>query len=152
MSHFFNNHQNNLLSEKNKTTFPWSYFLSNFFFDFGSFSDSAAQIVKFCASDFTGTHDVNFDYVRRVNRESFFHADTVRQSSDGKGLGDSAAVLRDYRTLEKLYSFLFALFNTVVNANGVTDVEYRYGLLQLLICQNLNEIHFLALLTTDIRA
>jgi len=130
---------------KNKTTVPLTVvlFLSNLFFDLGCLTDSAAQIVQLSTSDLTGTNNVHLHNVRGVNGECLFDSATVRNASNGKGLGDSAAILGNYCAFEKLNSFAGTFLNAVVNTNRVTYVNGRYVLLELLICQNLNEIHYL---------
>jgi hypothetical protein len=50
-------------------------------------------------------------------------------TSYSEDFGNSAAVLSADGTLEKLNSFSCALFDSVVNTNGITDVEGGYSFL-----------------------
>ncbi len=115
-------------------------------FDLGCLTNSATEIVELCASNLTVTDGLNLNHVGGVDRESLFHATTVRNTSYGECLGDAAAVLCNDGAFEKLNSFAVAFLDSVVNTNCVTDVDGRNCLLELLICKNLNEIHFRALL------
>ena len=115
---------------------------SNLLFDLRSLTDSATQIVQLSASDLTLTGGLNLYYVGRVDGERLLNSATVRNTSYSKGLGDTAAVLGNNRALKQLNSFAGTFLDAAVNTNVVSNLDRRYILLELLICQNLNEIHF----------
>ena len=104
------------------------------FLDLGALADSVAQIVELCTANLTAADDFNLFNVRGMYREGLLHAYTVGYASYGKGLGDSAAVLGNDGAFEKLNSLSVALFDSVVNLDGVTDVEYGGIFLELLVC------------------
>ena len=65
--------------------------------------------------------------------EGLLYAYTVGNTSYGKGLGDAAATLSDYGTLEHLNSFLLTLDDLNVNLYAIADTELRNVGLNLLI-------------------
>ena len=81
-----------------------------------------------------------------MDGEGLLYTNTVGNTSYGKGLGNSAAVLSDNGTLEHLDSFAVAFFDFVVNTDCVSDVDDRGLCLKLLICKSLKQIHFSVLL------
>ena len=87
---------------------------SDLFFNLGSLTDSLANVVQLCTSDFTDANDVYLLNVRRVDGESLLNTTTVRNTSYSKGFGNTAAVLSDNGSFEKLDSFAVTLFDTVV--------------------------------------
>ena len=116
------------------------------FLNLGSLTNSASEVVELSTSNLTLTDNVNSHNVGRMNGESLFNAATVSNSSYGEGSGNAALVLSDNGALVHLNSFSCTLYDLVVNANGVTNVELGYLFLELLICKSLNKIHFKALL------
>jgi len=112
----------------------------------GCLTNAIANVVKLSTSNLTDTNDVDLLHIGRVDGERLLHAATVRNSSDGKGLGDAAAVLGDYGSFEHLDSLTRTLLDLVVNTNGVTDADHRNVFLKLLTCKSLDHIHLLALL------
>ena len=117
---------------------------SDLFLNLGSLTHAVTQVVELRAANLTDAGDFNLCYVGRVNGEGLLHAYTVGNTSYGKGLGDTAAVLSDHSTLEKLNSFFGALHDLVVDTDGVTDADNRHLCLQLLVCKSLNQVHFMA--------
>ena len=115
---------------------------SDLLLNLGSLTDSVTQIVELRTSYLTDADDVYLLNVGRVEREGLLNAYAVRNSSDREGLGDSAAVLCNNGSLEHLDSFSRTLLDLVVNTDGVTDADYGYFLLQLLVCKSLDQIHF----------
>ena len=100
------------------------------FLNLGALTNSVAKIVKLSTSNLTNSGCFNLSNVGRVERESLFNAAAVCNTSYGEGLGDSAAALSDYGTLEDLNSFLgfltLAGFNdTDVYLNVVTNDDVR---------------------------
>ena len=109
--------------------------------DLGSLTDAVTQVVQLGAAHLTNTDDLDAGHVGGVQGEGLLHAATVGNTADGEGLGDAAAVLSDNGTLEDLDSLAVALFDLVLDTNGVTDLEGGDSLLQLLIGKSLNQIH-----------
>ena len=85
----------------------------------GGFTGTASQIIKFSASYFTLSYDLNVIDLGRMQRESPFHADAVRNLSDGEGLSDGAVSASDDDTVERLKSFLVAFDDLNVNLYAV---------------------------------
>ena len=112
----------------------------------GILTDLVTQVVQLSASYLTVTNDVDLNNVRGVDGEYLLHAAAVRNTSDGKGLGDAAAVLGDNGTFEHLDSLTGTLNDLVVDTNGVTDVNFGHLSLQLLVCKSFDQIHRKALL------
>ena len=100
-------------------------------------TNSVAEIVELCSSDLTGTDNVNLLNVGRVDGECLFNSTAVRYASYGKGLGDSAAMLSDNGSLEHLDSLTGSLFDLVVYANGITNIDLGKFGLELLVCKSL---------------
>ena len=114
---------------------------SDHFLNLGSLADTAAEVVELSASNLTLADNVNINYVGGVEREGLLNAATIGNTSNGKGLRDSAAMLCNNGTLEHLNSFACAFLNLVVNTNGVTNIETGNGFLLLLSSKSLNQIH-----------
>ena len=85
-------------------------------------------------------------------QESFFDAATVCDTANGKGLGDSTAVTCDNCTFVHLDSLSASLFDSVVNTNGITNIEAGSAFLKLLVCKSLDLSHWLLLDSENIRA
>ena len=117
-----------------------------------SLTNSVAEIVKLSAANLTLTDHVNLNYVRRVNGESLLNAATVCDTANGEGLGDSTAVTGDNSTFVHLDSLSCSLFDSVVYANGITNVECGNGFLKLLVCKSRDLSRGLLLNSMNIRA
>ena len=111
------------------------------FLDLCGFTGKSAQIVKLRATDFTLSYDLYLFNIGRMNRESLFNAYAVGNTSYGEGFGNATVFLSDNGAFENLNSFSCTLFNSVVNRNGVTDIDYGYLLFELLVCESFNKIH-----------
>ena len=107
----------------------------------GSLTNAVTQVVQLSAAHLTNADNLDTGYVGGVQGEGLLHATTVGNTADGEGLRDAAAVLGDNGTLEDLDSLAVALFDLVLDTNGVTDLEGGDSLLQLLIGKSLNQIH-----------
>ena len=121
----------------------------NLFLNLCTLTNALTDVVELSAANLTGSDEFNLDNVGRMERERLFNAATICNTSYGEGLRDTTAVLCNNGTLEDLDSLPCALFDTVVNLNGATDLDYRGILLNLLIYKSLNLIHCLALLKTS---
>jgi len=102
------------------------------FLDLCALTNTVAEVVQLSASDLTVTDNFYLVYVRAVKREGLFYADTVGNTSYGKGFGNAAAALSDNGTFVNLNTFAVAFLDSVVNLNGVTDLKNRSVLLELL--------------------
>ena len=85
--------------------------------------------------------------VRGMYREGLLNADTVRDTSDGNGLVDAAMLHSDNGTLEDLNSFAVTFLDLSVYLDGIADLELRQVGLDLLVCENLNSVHRILLLS-----
>lgn len=119
---------------------------SDLFFDLGRLTNSVAEIVEFSTSDVTGTGDINCNDVGRMDREGLLNTNSVRHTSYSEGLGNAAAMFSDDGAFEHLNSLAGSLFDTVVNTHVVTYVDSRKLLLELLVCNSCNVIHYKPLL------
>ena len=119
------------------------------FLNLGILTDLVTQVVQLSASYLTVTDDVDLNNVRGVDGEYLLHAAAVGNTSDGKGLGDAAAVLSDNGTFKHLDSLTGTLNDLVVDTNGVTDVDLGHLSLQLLVCKSFDQIHHKALLVVS---
>ena len=115
---------------------------SDIFLNLRCLTYTVTQIVQLGTSYLTGADGVNLGNVGGVDGESLLNAYAVGNTSYGEGLGDTAAVLSDNGAFEHLDSFLVTLFDLVVHANGVTNVDRGNLILQLLVCKSLNQIHY----------
>ena len=114
---------------------------------------STSQVVELSTANLPYAVNFNLLNVGRMDRESLLYANTVRNLSNSEGLGDTAAMLSDYGTVEHLSSGLLSLGDADVNLYAITNVELRNLSLKLLIYKSLDLFHFMALLnTTNIRA
>ena len=118
---------------------PYIFFVCrlDLFLNLGCLTDSVTQIVELCSSYATLTDNFHLHHVRRMDREGLLHTASVRNASYGKGLGDSAAVLGDNGTLEHLDSLAGSLFDSVVDTDGITNIDRGDLGLQLLIRKSL---------------
>ena len=90
----------------------------------GSLSNSVTNIVELRTSNLTDADDIYLLNVGRVDGECLLDTATIRNTSNRKGLGNSAAVLCDNGSFEQLNSFAVTLFDSVVNTNGITNINY----------------------------
>ena len=118
-----------------------SKLLADSFLNLGSLTNAVAQVVQLGAANLTVTDDLDLLDGRSVDGEHLLDADAVGQTTNGEGLLDTAVLLGDNGTLEDLDSLAVALFDLVLDTNGVTDLEGGDRLLQLLIGKSLNQIH-----------
>ena len=61
------------------------------FFDLSRFTGKITKIIEFSPSDFTSSYDLDVGNLRGMKGERSFNADTVRNSSDGESLSDTAS-------------------------------------------------------------
>ena len=99
---------------------------SELFLDLRILADLVAEVIELSASNFTASDNFDLFDVRGMYGEGLFDADTIGNTSYGKGLGNSAAVLRDYSALKELNSLARTLFDLVINLDGITDVYNGY--------------------------
>ena len=101
-------------------------------------TNSTSKVVELSTANLTYAVNFNLLNVGRMDRESLLYAYTVRYTSNGKGLRDSASALSDNGTLEQLSSGLLTLGDADVNLNAVTDLELRNLSLKMLTCKSLD--------------
>ena len=88
-------------------------------FNFGGLTNAITQVVQLSATDLTLTNDFDLLNVGRMDGESLFHADAIRNATDGEGLLDAAVLLSNNGTLEDLDTLTRAFLDAVVNLDGV---------------------------------
>src|SRR3954464_10338137 len=91
--------------------------------DAGRLAGEVTEVVKLGAANAAATHDLDLSDHRAVERKDSLDADAVRDLANGEGRADSTAALGDADALEGLDSFLVALANSDVDAEGVTGPE-----------------------------
>ena len=91
----------------------------------GRLAYPVTQVVELGPTDLTYPDIFDMVNVRGMNRENFFHADTVGNASYGKGFGNAAACSSDNSSLENLNSFPLAFTNFDVHLDGVANSNLR---------------------------
>ena len=89
-------------------------------------TNSIAEIVELSTSYLTNSCNDDLFDVRRVKREGFLYANTVCNTANGEGFGDTAAILGDNGSFEDLGTGALTLDNTAVNLYVVTDVKLEH--------------------------
>ena len=107
----------------------------DFFLDLSVLADLITQVVEFRAANFTVTNNFNRLYVRRMNGEGLFGADTVGYSSYSEGFGNAAVLSRDNGAFKDLSSDSCSLDDSLCYLNGITNVEFGDFGFELLICK-----------------
>lgn len=90
---------------------------------------AVADIVELRAANLAAAGDVHLDDVRGMDRECLFDADSVRDFSDGEGLGNPAVFLGDDHAVKQLNTLSRSLFDFVVYDDRITD--FKFGKLGL---------------------
>ena len=119
---------------------------SDLLLNLGCLTNSGAEVVELRTANLRLAEYYDLLNVGGMKGEGLLYTYTVGNTSNGKGLGDSAAMLSNNGTLEHLSSGLLTLGDTNVNLYTVTDAEYGNFGLKLLINKSLDLIHFMALL------
>ena len=108
-----------------KSSQQTAFAISEKFLDLCCLTNAVMNIEQLRTADFTAACDNDVNYVRGMDRESLFYADTVCNVSDCEALGYTAVLLGNYKTFKELNSLLRTLFDFVVNNNRITYVECR---------------------------
>ena len=127
--------------EELRFLYVFAVWKSDEFLNLCSLTYAITYVVELSTANLTAAGNVNLYNVGRVKRECLFNADTVSDLSDGEGFCDTAVLLSDYKTVEKLNSFSAAFLDFVVYNDRITDFELGYFCLQLLVCESLKFIH-----------
>ena len=122
---------------------------AHLFLDLGLLAAELSQIVQFRSSDLAAAYHLDLLYVGRIHGPCLLDTDSAALLTHRKGSAVSAALNLQNRTLEDLNPGAFALLNTVVDTDCVTDVEFR-NLFFLGLLNFTDDTHFL-LLFTDVR-
>ena len=109
--------------------------------DLSALTNSATNVVELRTSDLTVSNNVDLSNVRRMYGEDLLNAYAVSNLSYGEGLGNSAALLSNYGSLEELNSLVVTVLDSAVYLNGITDLDEVGVTLHLLICKSLKHIH-----------
>ena len=109
-------------------------------FDFGGLTNSVTEVIKLSASDLTLANYFDLLNVGRVDGESLFYANTVRDTANGNSLLNATVLASNNGTLEYLNTLSVAFLDLCVNLNGVTDAEIAGVFLELAFCQLFDEI------------
>ena len=91
--------------------------------NFCSLTCTVAKVIQLSALDATLADDDDAVDLGAVYGESTFHADTGRNTSNGKGFAKTAVLACDYNAFVSLDTFLVTFDNLEVYANGVAYVE-----------------------------
>ena len=130
---------------KRKRGAPGSSFLHvkdlNSFFDLGSFTHTAAQIIQLCSANFTVADNFHLINDGRMHREYLFHTDAIRNAADGEGFFNTAMLLCNDSAFKNLNSFAATFFYLNVNLDLITDCNFGMICLDLRISQCFHQIH-----------
>ena len=116
------------------------------FLDFRSLANLLAQVVQLCATNVATTNDFNLVNLRRMNREGALDADREADLTDGERLAAGVTMTADDVTLEHLNALAVTLDDAVMDLDVVANVELRNVLLELLLLDGADDIHFSFLL------
>src|ERR1035437_7280327 len=111
------------------------------FLDAGPFTDLLAEVVQARASHDTALRDFDAIDARAVQQERPFHADTVRDATDGDRLAEAAALADRHHALEHLDALFAALDDLRVDLDGVVRAEFRDGRLFLFLLDQVEYVH-----------
>ncbi len=104
--------------------------LSDLFLNLGCLADSVTKIIELRSADTAVSDSFNLDNVGGMDGKYSFHADTVRNTANGKGFGNAGTFAGDNSSLENLDSLFFAFTNLDVNLDGIADLDYGSVLLE----------------------
>ena len=117
-------YQNKIARKKEVVRLPSIQCLFENFSKSCCLTDSVAQVVEFCSSDFTVTNDVDMVDLRRMKRERSFYADFERYLSNGEGLSNASVLLSDNYAFECLESFSRSFNDFYKNLDGIADFDF----------------------------
>ena len=107
----------------------------DFFLDLSVLTDLITQVVELRTANFTAADNFNRLYVRGVDGEGLFGADTVGNSSYSEGFGNAAVLSCDNGTFKDLSSDSCSLDDSLRYLNGITNIEFGDFGFELLICK-----------------
>jgi len=102
---------------------------NSFLLDPCALTTAASQEVKFGFTYFTHFVEGNRLNMRRGNRESPFHAHTVRNLTDGKSGGMSFALAFDHIAFEALDPFFITFLDFIIDGNIVSCFKPWKGII-----------------------
>ena len=94
----------------------------DFFLDLSVLADFITQVVELRTANFTAADNFNRLYVRRMDGEGLFGADTVGYSSYSEGFGNTAVLSCDNGAFKDLSSDTCSLDESLCYLNGITNV------------------------------
>ena len=112
------------------------------FLDFRSLANLLAQVVQLCATNVATTNDFNLVNLRRMNREGALYADREADLADGERFAAGVTMTADDVALEHLNALTVTFDDAVMDLDVVANVELRNVLLELLLLDCANDIHF----------
>ena len=125
-------------TDSGKAAFP----LDAAFFDTGLLTGQITQVVQFCAANLTVAVDLDLIDIRAVQRENTLNTFTVGDTANRDRLSNSGTLAGNYRTGIKLNTLFSALFNLVVDADGIADNEVGMTILiGVFLSDFLNSVH-----------
>ena len=117
------------------------------FLDLCSFSLAFTQIIQLCATNLTAADQIHMVNAGRMDRESSFNSDTVRNAANSESFTDSAVALGDNGAFESLQTLTVSFNDLYPDTDRVTDIELRYIAADLLCLDGTNNlIHDICLL------
>ena len=114
--------------------------LFNSFLNLCSLTDSVSEVVKSCSANLTLSDNFDLLNIGRMKGPGLLNAYAVGNLTYGEGLTVRSVLSLDNGSLEDLNSGLLALYDTVVNLNGITYVELSNFALKLFVFNFLNDV------------
>ena len=95
------------------------------FLDLRRLTLTFTQVVQLRPANFTTADQIHMVNAGRMDRESTFNANTVRNTADGKGFTDATVTLGNNSTFERLQTLAVAFYNFDPYADGIADIKLR---------------------------
>jgi hypothetical protein len=92
-------------------------------FDSSVLTNLVSKVVKLGSADVAFSSDLEFGYVRRMQRECALHTNSTANFAESNGLGDSTVLHGDANAFEKLDSLLTGLADFDVGLNGIAGTN-----------------------------
>ena len=105
-------------------------------------SRKPAQIVKLCAANLAGAHDVDVRNLGGMQGEATLHTYAEGKAAYSERLADPAVLLGDNNAFEVLDTLFAALDDTIADFDGVAHIELGDALFHVLGFDLFDESHF----------
>ena len=114
--------------------------LFNNLFNLSCLTDSVSEVVKLSTSYLTLSDNFDLLNIGRMKGPGLLNAYAVGDLTYGEGLTVRSVLSLDNGSLEDLNSGLLALYDAVVNLNGITYAELSNFALKLFVFNFLNDV------------